>query len=259
MVRRSSSFFISLFIHVAVIALVIFLYNYISNAPKRVSMNLSKCTFNCGCGMGETEKKPKEVLQPQAHPKQKQEKKVVKKEEKKVVKKSEPKKEVVKKEIQPEPKKVIATNEVKESVQTASVDVKTDEKPHEEQKESSSELSQVSEQKGVDDSLEDAKRQNERQVAMQKRYINENLSKIARMLRENLYYPLRARQRGLQGDVVVKFTLLKNSDIKEIMVVKHSYDILDASAVKTIENLRGKLPAPLEDLVLEVPIKYQLH
>jgi protein TonB len=79
------------------------------------------------------------------------------------------------------------------------------------------------------------------------------------MLQENFYYPLSARKRGIQGEVVVKFTLLKNSSIKDIIIIKSSQGLLDSAAQKTIEALDGKLPAPSEDLVLELPINYRLH
>lgn len=95
--------------------------------------------------------------------------------------------------------------------------------------------------------------------SVQKQYVQTNLSAIRAMLQENFYYPLSARKRGIQGEVVVKFTLLKNSSIKDIIIIKSSQGLLDSAAQKTIEALDGKLPAPSEDLVLELPINYRLH
>ncbi|MBU0631788.1 energy transducer TonB [bacterium] len=242
MIRHGSSFSISLAFHVLVVLLVVFLYNYVSAQmpPKRVSVNLSTCTIDCGCGcMPSVEKKPKEAVVPKEEPK---------KVEKKTLKKKE-----LKKVPHVTTKERVATNEVQEEIAPES-------KAQETQDVQSAEApALVSEEKAEDTSIEDAKRLQEYKKAMQKQYVNENLSKIIQMLKENLFYPLRARKRGIEGDVVVKFTLLKNSNIKDVMIVKHSNDILDASAIHTIQNLQGKLPAPVEEMVLEVPINYRLN
>lgn len=90
-------------------------------------------------------------------------------------------------------------------------------------------------------------------------YMQTNLSAIIAMLHENFYYPLSARKRGIQGEVVVKFTLCKNKEIKDIKILKSAPEILSKAAINTIESLSGKLPAPAEELVLELPINYKLH
>lgn len=242
MIRHGSSFSISLVFHIFVVLLVVFLYNYVSahTTPKRLLVNLSTCTIDCGCGcIASVEKKPKERVVPKEEPKKAEKKAVVKKEVKQVPK--------------VQTKETVATNEVKEEV--------TPESKLEETAEMQSAEAPVivSEEKAEDTSIEDAKRLQDYKKAMQKQYVNENLSKIIQMLKENLYYPIRARKRGIEGDVVVKFTLLKNSNIKDVMIIKHSNDILDASALRTIQNLQGKLPAPVEEMVLEVPINYRLN
>lgn len=89
-------------------------------------------------------------------------------------------------------------------------------------------------------------------------YVDENLKEIVTLLQENLYYPRRARRRGLEGDVVVKFKLSKNAVVSSIEVVSSQSDILSRGAIKTIENLSTVFPKPKEELVLKVPISYKL-
>lgn len=99
----------------------------------------------------------------------------------------------------------------------------------------------------------------EEHVSPEDAYIEAHLSEIMALLRENLYYPRMARKRHIEGEVTVRFVLLKNGEIEDITVVKAERDILARSAVTTIERLDGKFPFPTERLVLNVPIAYQLH
>ncbi len=89
-------------------------------------------------------------------------------------------------------------------------------------------------------------------------YIDKNLQKISQLLSENLYYPRRARKRGIEGIVNVDFTLDTDAVVSDIDVVSSSNDILSRAAIKTIEDLSGEFPPPKETLRLSVPIHYSL-
>jgi len=89
-------------------------------------------------------------------------------------------------------------------------------------------------------------------------YMNEHLAVIARLLRENLYYPKLARKRHLEGEVLAAFTLLADGTIREVTVKKHAREILDRAAVRTIESLSGLMPHPQSPLTIEVPIRFVL-
>lgn len=89
-------------------------------------------------------------------------------------------------------------------------------------------------------------------------YVNEHLATIARLLRENLYYPKLARKRHIEGEVLAAFTLQTDGTISDVTVKKHARDILDRAAVRTIESLSGRLPHPKNPLTLEVPIRFVL-
>ena len=96
-------------------------------------------------------------------------------------------------------------------------------------------------------------------VNKDKVYIQNNLNKIALLIKENLYYPRRARKRGIEGSVMVKFFLHKDGTVSHIQILSSKSDILSRAAMKTINNLSGKFPKPSEELTLSVPINYELR
>jgi protein TonB len=91
-----------------------------------------------------------------------------------------------------------------------------------------------------------------------KKYIQDNISKIAKLLQENLYYPRRARKKGITGEVIVKFTLELDSSVNNIKIITSNKEILSRAAIKTIQDLSGEFPSPKEQLTIEVPINYSL-
>lgn len=91
-----------------------------------------------------------------------------------------------------------------------------------------------------------------------KEYLSLHVTKIISLLQENLYYPRRARKRGIEGVVQIRFTLHENGKITNIYVLKSDYEILTNAAKKTIESLDEKLPKPSEILKLTIPIEYRL-
>ncbi|WP_345980533.1 TonB family protein [Sulfurimonas sp. HSL3-2] len=248
MIRHSSSFSISLVVHIIILVLALFIYNYAlsDKHEKRIAVDVSKCIMNCDCGClpkveKEAEKEAPKLQKPV-------EKKALKKVEKKPVKK--------------EPKKVL---EPEETMSVTSEKAVVEEKPEPEEISDPVDTKVLNAESPLADkkleltNAQDEVTSEEAQKAIQRRYINENESKIAQMIKDNLYYPQRAQKRRIQGMIVVKFTLLKNREIKDVIITKHSHDILDKSALRTIQNLQGKLPAPMEDIVLVVPINYRLN
>ena len=99
----------------------------------------------------------------------------------------------------------------------------------------------------------------EKTLSSQEKYIQENLAEIVALLKENLHYPRRARKRGKEGVVKIKFKLSKNAEISNIEIIESKSEILSRGAIKTLENLSFKLPPPKEELILNVPISYKLR
>jgi TonB family protein len=77
------------------------------------------------------------------------------------------------------------------------------------------------------------------------------------------FYPLEAREKGYQGDVVVKVEVLPNGQVGQVEVEKSSgYEILDQSAVTTVKKWRF-IPARKGGVAIpcwvNIPIKFRLH
>lgn len=96
-------------------------------------------------------------------------------------------------------------------------------------------------------------------VAPEKEYIDENIAKIIALLKENLYYPRRARKRGIQGEVLVRFTLSSKAEISNIEVLSSSSEVLSRGAIQTISNVNNILPKPKQEITFNIPISYILH
>lgn len=90
-------------------------------------------------------------------------------------------------------------------------------------------------------------------------YIEINMQKISELLKENLYYPISARKRNITGSVKVSFTLGIDAKVYNIKIVESENDILSRAAIKTIEDLSTKFPKPTKELILSVPINYNLN
>ncbi|OHD95615.1 MAG: hypothetical protein A2019_04780 [Sulfurimonas sp. GWF2_37_8] len=90
-------------------------------------------------------------------------------------------------------------------------------------------------------------------------YLQEHLTLIKQLLEENLYYPRSARKKGITGEVIVKFKLMRDARVEYIKVVKSPNDVLSRGAIETIENIASKFPKPENDLILTVPIFYDLN
>ncbi|MDF1876448.1 energy transducer TonB [Sulfurimonas sp. SAG-AH-194-L11] len=96
-------------------------------------------------------------------------------------------------------------------------------------------------------------------VAPQKEYIDENIAKIIALLQENLYYPRRARKRGIQGEVIVRFSLSADAKVSNIEVLSSQSDVLSRGAIQTIKNIDSKLPKPKQSITFNLPISYRLN
>ena len=107
--------------------------------------------------------------------------------------------------------------------------------------------------------IEPIKQEKKKVKSPEEAYIEEHLAEIVALLQENIYYPRRARKRGIEGKVLIRFTLSKNAEVSEIHVLSSKSDILSRGAIKTIENIEDKLPKPKQKLTFNVPISYSLH
>lgn len=229
MIRHSSSFFISLILHVVIIALLFLLYKEYKTTMVTQDDEHIVCVQLSY--MHEKSTPPSIVKQEQKIPPKKIKKQIKKKLVKaKIISKPIPivipkvaKQEVaVKKNVVPRPQKIA----VQKSVKTKKI--------------------------------ETTKKERKEVKSPEKEYVEEHLSEIIALIQDNLYYPRRARKRGVQGKVIIRFTLSKNAEVSEIEVLSSKSDILSRGAIKTIENIEYKFPKPKERLTFNVPISYSL-
>lgn len=254
MIRHSSSFFISIVVHLVLLFGAYFTwssYSEVKDEYLEESLCLQLQNFKHEEEKVEPKKEQKKIEQPKKVVEQKIEKKIEKKVEqlpkpktpKKeiVVKKSLPKvqetekSEAVEEEIIEEKSVIIEQEEVEQIIATAQ------KRMPEEPKEQKAEPKQI---KKVDETQE---------------YLEVNTQKISQLIRENLYYPMAARKRNITGRVSVKFTLCSDGKVSDLETIDSSSDILSRAALKTIEELSGKFPKPGNNITLTIPIEYSLN
>lgn len=246
MIRHSSSFFISIVIHLILLFSAFFAWSSYSETKdeyKEESIHLQLCNVKYE-QEALSAKKPIEpkvqkkiVEAPEPKPEPKPPKKEI------AIEKALPKaKEIQKSEVLEEPKeeeKVIEVEQEKVKEVAISTPKKVDMEPKKKAVEPKSEQS--------------------REVDATEEYLKINTQKISELIRENLYYPMAARKRNITGRVSVKFTLCADGKVKNIKIIDASSDILSRAALKTIEELSGKFPKPGTNLVLTLPIDYNLN
>ena len=235
MIRHSSSFFLSLLFHSLLLILILFTWKNIQSVKKE-EIEHKICMKLCSV----VHEKPvvKTPVKPQPKPKPK---KIVKPKPKLVVKKV----EIIKEEpiVVPEIVEEIVEEEVHEEIVEQPVEIV--------QTVVQIETSQLSVQDNV-------QTQEAKQVQLEQDYLQEHIAKIVQLLQDNLYYPRRARKRGVVGEVMVRFKLATDATVHSVEVLSSQSDILSRAAIKTIEDLSGKFPKPKEELTLHVPINYAL-
>ena len=231
MIRHTPSFLISIIIHSLLLVVFFYTYNYIASLSSKKEDEKLCLKLTCIVEKHKehvVEKpKPKKIIPPKPKPKPKPK---VKKPKKEVDKKIIPKpltvpvvKEIVEPEEEPEVVYVEPTKE--EVVVTEVLPVET---------------------------------QEEKAIAQEEQYMDEHIKEIVRLLSENLYYPRSARKRGVVGEVMVKFCLSRDAIVSDVEIVSSKSEILSRAAKKTIEDLSGDFPKPPEEMILHVPIKYEL-
>ncbi len=243
MIRHSSSFLVSVFIHVLIaFALFISYTNFPTIEKKRDKVQkLEKkvCVALCKIHKEHTPvvKKPKpiEKIKPPVHkPKPKP---------KPIVKKPKPKPKVIKKAIHKKviPKKIVHVKkeEVKPKEEVI-VSVKQEIK------------------ESVTEKIVPKETQENKEQRLENDYFKQHLQEVAQLLQENLYYPRSARRRAIVGKVIVKFTLSTDGVAHSISITSSVSEVLSRAAITTIENLSGDFPKPQEELILHVPINYKL-
>ena len=238
MKRHSLSILVSLLFHTVLVVLLFLSYKYIY--PKFTTQQETRVCIKLNCLSSQksenisTKKVEKQELKPVEKVKKVIEKKKIKPEIKKKVK--------ILKEIPVQ--KMSEEKEILKEKSKAEIVVKPSiAQAEKEVTQNSVEISLQQESEKTDEEL----------------YVEENLNLIVQLLQENLYYPRRARKRGVEGDVLVRFNLSTEAQLSNVEVISSVSDILSRGALQTIENIASELPKPKTNLTLSVPISYRLH
>ena len=88
--------------------------------------------------------------------------------------------------------------------------------------------------------------------------------RLRAMIEKNKSYPIRARQLGLSGRVVVSFTILESGRVTDVKVEKPCHhNILNRHAVEIVEHIESFEPIPrelgLSHWHMTVPIEFALN
>lgn len=65
---------------------------------------------------------------------------------------------------------------------------------------------------------------------------------LMRYFKENLKYPEFCFEAGVQGKVIVKFTVTKEGNIKDIKLIRGVYERLDNEVIRVIKNMKEWIP-----------------
>ncbi|MCR4554907.1 MAG: TonB family protein [Succinivibrionaceae bacterium] len=86
------------------------------------------------------------------------------------------------------------------------------------------------------------------------------LAEIVSALKLKLVYPKQAQMQGKTGTVIVSFLFHPNGSVTEVKIVKsNAAEILQRSAIKTVNEAQGSFPKISRKIRLVVPIIYQLR
>lgn len=89
---------------------------------------------------------------------------------------------------------------------------------------------------------------------------NDLLKAIHLAIQKRHTYPDVARQRGYEGDVLLRFRLDTNGIVSKIEIIRPSkYKLLNKRAIKTVQKACRDFPKPEENMYIEIPIGYALE
>ncbi|MCW8825042.1 MAG: TonB family protein [Gammaproteobacteria bacterium] len=78
-------------------------------------------------------------------------------------------------------------------------------------------------------------------------------------LARHFNYPLLARRKGLQGKVILAFTLGRSGNIMNVRIARSSgHGILDRAAIASLNKISPLNQTPSSDISFELPVIYQI-
>ena len=89
----------------------------------------------------------------------------------------------------------------------------------------------------------------------------EYLNKIRSLIEENKKYPFIARRKGIEGKVLLIFTINKKGYLQNIKIEKSSgYAILDKAAIESVKKASPfpELPLKKERIIMKLSVCFDL-
>ncbi len=88
-------------------------------------------------------------------------------------------------------------------------------------------------------------------------------AKLLARIEKNKHYPNRARRRRIEGEVRVRFTILKDGEVRDVVLDRSSgSEVLDKAALEVVMNLTRVDPLPLklgmDRWTMIVPLRFKL-
>lgn len=87
-------------------------------------------------------------------------------------------------------------------------------------------------------------------------------AEMMKFIEKNIHYPQDAIEAGLEGKVVVKFTVTKSGSICNFSIVESVCKTLDEEAIRIVRSLPkfvpGKIDGALVDIEYTLPVNFRL-
>ena len=90
-----------------------------------------------------------------------------------------------------------------------------------------------------------------------KAYLDENLLKIRNLINQNVKYPKRARKLSIEGIVTVKFKILENGTIENLIIID-GHKFLQEATIEAIQEASKNFPKANTSIEIQIPIEYKI-
>ncbi len=101
---------------------------------------------------------------------------------------------------------------------------------------------------------------NEQTLSERELYIKEKLAVISSIVQKNITYPHIARKMGWEGKVLLGIMLKEDGSLEDVKIVESSgYEILDKNALETIKRTCYLFPKPPVKVYVVLPVAYKLY
>ena len=90
-----------------------------------------------------------------------------------------------------------------------------------------------------------------------KAYLDENLVRIRNLINQNVKYPKRARKLSIEGIVTVKFKILENGTIENLIIID-GHKFLQEATIEAIQEASKNFPKANTSIEIQIPIEYKI-